>query len=201
MKKRKSLVLVTLLLLVGLTSIYVAGTYAKYTEDITGKSGSLVVAKWNFAGENSSNTLNVNLDETYDTDTLVSGKIAPGTSGSFSIALTNDDSEVGVTYELEIGTVTSSGNASNSIPENLKFYTDSTHSNLITSSNKVTGTLDAGDSVGTTATIYWEWAYETTDGDTADTNSGKASYTNGGTTLTVPVTITGTQVVPAVATP
>ena len=64
--RKKSLLVVVLLLLVGVTFGYVSSTYAKYTSQITGNSGSATVAKWAFASDNTTQTLSINLASTYD---------------------------------------------------------------------------------------------------------------------------------------
>ena len=183
--KKTSWVIIVLLLVVGVTSGYVASTYAKYTSDLGTKNGTATIAKWAFSDENSSRTLNLALDQTYDPDTLSSGKIAPGTSGSFSIELSNVNAEVAVNYELAIGTATNK-------PTNLKFYSNSNHTTELVN-NKLTGTLAPG-AAATTKTIYWQWAYETTNGDAADNTAGEGAATNA--SMTIPITITGTQAQP-----
>lgn len=194
-KKKRSWILIVLLLLVGLTSGYVVSTYAKYTAEIS-RGGSATVAKWSFEGDNSTSTFNINLAENYDASTLVNDRIAPGTSGSFDIALVNTNSETGVNFTVKVGTVTASGTGG-VVPANLKFYKDAAHTTELTASG-ITGQLTAGDSTGKTVTIYWQWAYETgtvTDGiatgDEADNTAGAA-----GSTLTVPVTVSGVQTTP-----
>lgn len=191
-QKRKSLILIVLLLLIGVTSGYVAKTYAKYTAEVSG-NGAAVIAKWNFDTENEITTINVALDETYDSSTLVEGKIAPGTVGSFAINLTNADSEVGVDFEINIGTVSN-------VPTNLKLYSDDSYTTELTTAN-ITGQISAGDSTGIEAKIYWKWEYETgsvtngiASGDSADTTDGKSAKT-----LTVPVIVKGVQTEPGVA--
>lgn len=187
MKKNKKtpLIIMTLLFVVGLTSGYVANTFAKYTSDLGTKNGTATIAKWAFTNENSTRTLSMSLDQTYDPNTLANGKIAPGTSGRFSIQLSNENSEVAVNYELNIGTGTN-------VPTNLKFYTDAGHQTLATN-NTITGTLAPGASA-TTITIYWQWAYQTENGDSADNESGTGAITNAN--MTIPITITGTQAQP-----
>ena len=170
-KKRKALVIV-LLLLFGLTAGYIAATYAKYAGSFNG-SGTVTVAKWAFEDDNSSQTFTINLDKTYDVDTLVDGKIAPGTSGSFTIALSNANTEVGVDYTITLGSTTNK-------PTNLVFN----------GGGAITGTLKPGQT-GVTETITWEWPYETTDGDADDTTDGETANT-----MTVNATITGVQVEP-----
>ncbi len=191
MKKKKSLMLIALLMMVGLTSGYVASTYAKYTASVSG-NGSVTVAKWDFANENAfgdeGKSFTVNLDGTYHASTLVAGKIAPGTQGSFDVALTNADSEVGVDFSVTVGTVTDK-------PTNLKFYTDNTYSTELTASDPITGQIAAQDGTGVTLKVYWQWVYETgtvtagiAEGDQADTEAGLAA-----SSLTVPITIKGVQ--------
>ena len=170
-KKRKLLVIV-LLLLFGVTAGYIASTYAKYAGTVNG-SGTVTVAKWAFESDNSNTNFTIDLSKTYNADTLVGGKIAPGTSGSFVIELSNENTEVGVDYTINLGNVTNK-------PTNLTFNGGTTY----------TGTLTPGET-GKEVTINWEWPYETTDGDADDTADGEAANT-----MTVNATITGVQVQP-----
>ncbi len=181
--KKKSLVLIIMLLLVGLTSGYVASTYAKYTSKVEGSKATATVAQWAFATDNASQTIAVSLDKTYDPDTLVAGKIAPGTSGSFNIAVSNANSEVGVDATIEMDYDYAK------LPTNLKFYSDENHQNEI-ETDGYTVTL-APHAASQNVTIYWAWAYETSNGDAADTTDGEAHES-----LEIPVTITGVQVQP-----
>ena len=57
--KKTSLIIMILLLVVGVTTGYVASTYAKYTSSLPEKSGTATVAKWAFTSENASKTLSV----------------------------------------------------------------------------------------------------------------------------------------------
>ena len=183
--KKKSLVLIVLLLLVGLTSGYVASTYAKYVSVISGSKATATVAQWAFETDNASQTVVVSLDNTYDADTLVTGRIAPGTSGSFNIAVSNASSEVGADVTIVMDYEYAS------LPTNLIFYTDQAHQNDIDTSG-YTVSLAAG-ATSQNVTIYWAWAYETTDGDDEDTADGEAHAS-----LQIPITITGVQTTPSV---
>lgn len=184
-KHSKSMLIVILLLLVAIATAYVGNTYAKYTESVSG-NGTATVAKWDFTTDNTISTLDIDFTDDYDSSTLVEGKIAPGTSGSFAISVKNTHTETGVNFTLALGTATN-------VPTNLKFYKDSTFTTEITpGSGTITGQLAALDSTGLDVSIYWKWNYETTNGDTADTTNGKAA-----TELTIPITITGTQVPPS----
>ena len=186
MKRKKSLLVIVLLLLVGLTGAYVSSTYAKYTSTIDDNSGSVTVAKWAFATDNASQDLTIDFTETYDATTLVGDRIAPGTSGSFNIAVVNTNTETGVDFTLKIKSATN-------VPTNLKFYSDESFSTVITpGTGTVTGQLAAGDATGLSVPIYWKWEYETADGDGADTTDGEAAKS-----LTIVAELTGVQTPPS----
>lgn len=186
MNKRKT-ALVVAFIVAGVAILgLAAAVYAKYISSIT-KTGTATVAKWAFTTDNESGNVTCRLDETYDPDTLVANKIAPGTSGYCPIEISNANTEVGVHYKIEPSTVTNK-------PANLKFYTDSAHQNEITGSVAKEGDL-APNTAATTVYIYWNWAYEdSTDAyDTADTTDG----TNANT-MTMTFDVTGTQIEPSV---
>ena len=188
---KKSLFAIALLLLVGLTSRYVAGTYAKYASEIKDNNGTATVAKWAFKTDNAVQTLTINLDETYNPTTLVANKIAPGTSGSFNIALSNENTETGVDFTVKLNSVTDK-------PANLKFYKDSAHTTaLVPGTDTITGQLVAGENNFAGVDIYWAWelgdSNEVTDSvNVADTSDGEAAKT-----LTIGVDITGVQTTPS----
>ncbi len=185
-KKKNSLLLIILLLFVVLTGGYVASTYAKYTSTITGNNGTATVAKWDFEDDNQATTLTIALDQTVNASTLVANRIAPGTSGSFQVALKNTDTEVGVDFVVALGAITGK-------PTNLKFYKDSSYSTELTpGTSTITGQLAAKDGTGVNVPIYWKWDYETANGDATDTSDGEAAAS-----LTIALTITGTQVAPS----
>lgn len=189
MKNKKSLLVLVLLLLVGLTSGYVASTYAKYTSEIKDNNGEATVAKWAFTTDNTKQTLTINLAETPDASTLVNGKIAPGTSGSFDVALKNTNTETGVDWTIKLNDVSNK-------PTNLKFYKDAGHTTELTpGTSTITGQLAAKDSTELKVPIYWEWKYETdaiATNDPIDTQDGEAANT-----LTIGVDITGVQTQPS----
>ena len=176
--KKKKLLVIALLLLFGVTAGYVASTYAKYASTFEG-SGTITVAKWAFEDDNDPMTIDIDLATTYDADTLIGGKIAPGTSGSFAIDLSNANTEVGVDYSISL----SNTNA----PANLVFTSGG---NAI--SGPITGTLTPGQT-GETVTVNWEWPYYTSAADDVeDTTDGENANT-----MTITATITGVQVEPA----
>lgn len=193
MKKRNYALVVALLFVTVLTGVVVFNTVAKYTSTVT-KNGNVTVAKWNFATDNAGDTYTISIAPTAATSTLVNGKIAPGTNGSFDIAIVNTNSEVGAEVTVALGNVTAAN--SGTVPSGLKFYSDNAFQNEITPGTFTkTGKLSAGDATGLTTTIYWQWAYEVdAAGNTADTTAGES-----GASLTIPVTITGTQLNPNTA--
>lgn len=190
-KKRSAVLLLVLLLLVAISASYIASTYAKYTSEIKDNNGTATVAKWAFDTDNAVQSLTINLAGTYDPTTLVANKIAPGTQGSFDIAVKNGTSEVGVDWTITLKDVTDK-------PKNLKFYKDSGFTTELTpGTSTITGQLIAGDSTGLTVPIYWKWAYETTEiatNDPIDTTDGEAAKT-----LTIGVDIKGVQTEPGAA--
>ena len=91
MKKRNFILVLVLLMLFG--GIFVIqDTLAKYYSKAN-KDQTIQVAKWDFDNENLSKDLTVDLQPTVDASSLVNNKVAPGTKGSFSIKLTNANTE------------------------------------------------------------------------------------------------------------
>ena len=183
-KNRKNILIVVLLLLLTVTASFAVYTYAKYTSTVNDKSGSATVAKWDFVNDNQA-TLLTSFRDTYDSSTLVAEKIAPGTKGSFKVKLVNTRTEVGVSYSVKVGEITGK-------PTNLKFYSDAGCTNELMA-NGITGTLAPKDSTGVDVAIYWKWEYQTENGDAADTSDGESAGE-----LSIPISITGTQVQPTV---
>ena len=175
--KKNSLLLIALLLLVGISSIFVAGTYAKYTSTITGTQGEAVIAKWAFATDNASVDMDLDLTGSIAASTLTADRIAPGTSGTFTIELSNEHSEVAVDYTISFGTVTPT----------IAGLTLTSGGSAIPASG-LTGTINVGQTQN--VVINWTWDYNGNDSD--DTSHGEAGGETG-TKLTLPITITGVQ--------
>ena len=201
----KMLKLTSFVLLVTMIALtLVSGTYAKYTSSASG-TDSAVVAKWDIkagvsGGETSitgSNaTVAFNLFDTIndtgntaaETD-VATGKIAPGTAGSFEMSIKND-SEVTARYGINY-TVTG-----NNVP--IEFSTDG-GSNWVTSLSNVTASDSTKIAMNSSATVtvMWRWAF---------TGAGSANYTESQTdatdtalglstpTVTVAATLTVEQV-------
>jgi len=184
--KKKSIAIIVLLLLVGLTSGYVSSTYAKYVKTLDNAEATTTIAKWDFKKGTNYGVFEISLPATVDPTTLVANRIAPGTSGTFTIDLDNSGSEVGVQYEIAFATATG-------VPSNLVFKQNSTTLNV--AGSKVVGTIPAGQS--DSIALDWEWPYETSgtlateDGE--DTTNGEAATR----TMTLTATVNGHQVAPS----
>ncbi len=204
-KKKKTMLVAAIVLGIAVLGL-AAGVYAKYIASFTADGDIANVAKWAFEDENDDDgLLECKLDKTYDTNTLSSGKIAPGTSGTCTFSVTNKNSEVGVNYTITLSGVTNQ-------PTNVKFYktknvngNDVTYADpLTTTSGKVEGTINAKDSNEQTETIYWVWPYETgavadgiAEGDSADTTDGEgAAAAAEAKKMTATFAIKGVQVQP-----
>ena len=208
MKKQQKIGIIALVALAAIGSYFIAGTYAKYTSEISG-TGTATVAKWKWtigssvidSAEDATNGFTFDLFDTIkDSDLsssesdVASGVIAPGTSGSFDIDITNN-SEVNATYAIAF-TETNTGN----IPIE---YSSDDGTTWVTSVNSlnVSATSIAMNASATTTTIHWRWAftgsassnYTSTQTDATDTALGFGANTSPAT-VQVTATITVTQV-------
>lgn len=199
--------IVVLVALVAVCSYFIAGTYAKYTSTISG-SDTATVAKWAWTINNSVidsaedaangftfdlfNTITDSDIESAETD-VASGVIAPGTSGSFDIEITNG-SEVNATYAISLAETNASG-----IP--IEYSSDGTNWVSGVNSFNVNATeIDMGDTA--TTTVYWRWAftgaqstnYQSTQTDASDTALGFSANSNPAPSVQVTATVTVTQV-------
>lgn len=168
-KTKKFLTIIVALLLIILIQA-IGVTYAKYitSDNVTGEAE---VAKWAFQikkeGEESKT---IKLVNTTDKQTLINGKIAPGSSGAILITLDGTGSEVDMEYNLKFY------NEQNK-PTNLYFtYMGNNYSSLSEIEN-ITGTIKHSNSTKQREiAVLWKWGYETgssteekTKNDTIDT--------------------------------
>ena len=190
MKSRRILSLAIVLIVVVL-SLGIVYTNAKYTSTVTGNvSASVAKYVFNLIGTdsyNSKHTLsNLVLAQTCEPETLIDGKIAPGTSGSFDLIVNCDGAEVGIGYNI---TFTNTSENARELPTNLVLTLDGQAWNF---EDGISGTIDANSNQKEVIhTIAWNWAYETADGDEADTIDGQNSFD-----YTFDITAVGTQVNP-----
>lgn len=192
MTKKKKIIIGLCALAVILLTVIGGVVLAKYQTQVTG-DGIANVAHWAFEANGFGSTMQtIALNENYNPDTLINGKIAPGTQGSFDIVLDATGSEVGVDYNVAFL------NEQNK-PSNLKFrYNGETYSTLDGLTNVLAGRIDANDSNKLRIlTIEWIWDYETGDSnqissnDITDTIEGMNAFD-----YTFDVVVTGTQSAP-----
>lgn len=165
-----------------ITMSLTAGTLAKYASEASGNA-TATVAKWAIkftdGGSNTyDDTTDIALtlkDTTLGADLVTDGKIAPGTSGKFQLAVDGTGTEVAFDYTitLAIGKITE-GSDTLSTKAPLKFYSKYTagatdNVELVTSGTgtdeiaTLTGTIkaakdgDAADAQKQTIDVYWVW--------------------------------------------
>lgn len=151
-KKISKLLCVALLIVVLQTMGY---TYAKYvsSEKATGQAE---IAQWAFQiKKDGETTKNIDLGSTVNRDTLVNGKIAPGTSGVISIVLDASGSEVDLDYTVKF-------NNEQNKPDNLYFTCAGNQYSNLSDIDTIQGTMEY-DAVQKTREIVvlWNWGYET----------------------------------------
>lgn len=191
--KRKIVLSVLLLLLLTFALLLVGKSYSRYLTQVEGK-GVIQLAKWAFLVNGQTATItNLNLANTYNSDTLVENRIAPGTKGSFDIKIDTTGSEVGIDYKVIFTNEQSK-------PQNLQFIYDGHKVNSIKELEEfLKGTIEANSEEKIkTMTIEWNWPYETGNlqnekilADARDTQDGKALEQ-----YQFDITIIGTQVQP-----
>ena len=190
MKKNNNLtkVLVIMLILTMLALIAIAGTYAKYTTEITG-TGTAVVGSWNINVTKDSdpleNNFKINLADTITSADNANDFIQPGSAGSFVIKVENKGDVPAVVKAVLT-------NQSTSLFKQGQFTISAAGD--ATGSDGVVIEPDTSKDV----TITWAWDYEmaenTTTSDADDTTIGKAAT---GTEETIcNIKLTATQVDP-----
>lgn len=204
MKKNRMMRLASVLLVLTLlTTSVISGTFAKYTSKVSGNDKA-TVAKWSIEVNGTeiatTNPATVTFDLFQDTtqydeegNDVATGKIAPGTKGSFNFKVENT-SEVSAKYTITFTTTFPTGITS----DRFKFYSDAAMTNEIalvdgkyTAANAVE--IEVGDSEADTVTVYWQWTFGEDSDDTGDTALGILAQNNA-TVVTVTPTITVEQV-------
>lgn len=193
MSKKKTALLVICILLAIILSFIGGKTFSKYVSEVKG-TGTAEIANWVFKVNGKEDVVqNVNLLSTYNNETLINNKVAPGTSGSFNIVVDATGTEVGVDYRIQFLNESEK-------PQNLIFtYDDQQYTTIQDLEKDLSGTINANDENKTrTITINWEWQYETGENeneinqnDKIDTNNAKQLEN-----YTFDIYVTGTQVMP-----
>lgn len=199
MKNKSTNTILNLIAIILIATIIVSSAiglyaWAKYKSKINGVADAQV-AKWHFdlsntEGTSLSETGTIDLAETIDFEHVASNRIAPGTYGLFQMVVDTRGTEVNLLYEIEV--------ALTDCPTNLNFYTDSEHKNLISKEgNKLTFaeylTHTQAINYNETINIYWNWPYETLDGNNSSTAGDAQDNLDQGKTVTMKITATGTQ--------
>lgn len=190
MRTNKTLRIASVLLIaVLMTTCIIGGTFAKYTSNfaVTAKQG---IATWNVTldstdQDTATEGIQINLADTVldandaaETD-VKSGLIAPGTKGSFKIAIKNA-SQVKANAVLTLTVPT--------LPTGMTLKNGAT--TLSAGERTVTVDIDMEQSTATEVEFTWEWVYDTETAGENDTND----LTFQGQTLSIPVAIAVTQV-------
>lgn len=193
MNKKKTALLVICVLLAIILSFIGGKVFSKYLSEVKG-TGTAEIANWVFKVNGKEDVVqNVNLLSTYNNETLINNKVAPGTSGSFDIIVDATGSEVGVEYVIQFL------NESDK-PQNLVFtYDNKQYTTIQELEEDLIGTINANDENKTrTITIGWEWQYQTGESeneinqnDLIDTNDAKKLEN-----YTFDIYVVGTQVMP-----
>lgn len=187
-KTRKIITLTFAILLIVLVQV-IGVTYAKYiaSENATGQAE---IAQWAFQiKKDGETTKNIDLGSTVNSNTLVDGKIAPGTSGQFIITLDATGSEVNTTYSLKFA------NEKNK-PKNLYFTYKGEKFKSLGEIGEIVGTIRYNDVVRTHGIpISWVWSYETGTSTTDIATNDKIDTENANaiTEYTFDAVVTATQ--------
>lgn len=193
MTKSKKIILAIAVLLCILLAFIGGQAYAKYITEIKG-NGIAEVATWSFkVNDQKEHIQEIKLASTYNNETLVNNKIAPGTSGNFNIIVDATGSEVGIKYNIVFSDEANK-------PTNLKFiYEDQEYDSIQELENNLSGVINANEENKTkTLNIGWKWDYETGQeeeeiaaNDLIDTKDAEKLQN-----YTFKVSVTGTQVEP-----
>lgn len=171
--KTKKIIRITFAILLVVLIQFMGVTYAKYMTADKG-TGQADVAKWDFKiRELGKETKNIKLVDTTNNDTLVDGKIAPGTSGQIVILADGEGAEVDMDYTLEFT------NEQNK-PDNLYFTYNGRNYKSLEEIGTISGGIDHESEARNAAiVIKWQWPYQTgvedsvAANDIIDTNNAK----------------------------
>ena len=193
MSKKKKVIIVSSILIIMLIAFIGGQAYAKYISQVRG-NGIAEIATWSFKVNGQKEQVQeIKLVSTYNSETLVNNKIAPGTSGSFNIIVDATGSEVGIKYNIKFAEESNK-------PQNLKFvYGGKEYDSIKQLGDELSGTISSNEEDKTrTINVQWKWNYET--GSSAEQiNANDIIDTNDAISIanyTFQVIVTGTQVEP-----
>lgn len=174
------------------------GVLAKYIS-VLHADGEAQIARWSFRSSLKNNgqavtNSTIQLQNTYNKETLTNGKVAPGTAGEFSIQIDGTGSDVGIEYQVEF----KEKEGKEVKPSNLKFSLDG--ENYVGSIHELEETLQGeitADEINKVKdyTVFWQWLYETEpleQNDLLDTKEANLIQN-----YAFDIVITGTQIHPS----
>ena len=187
-RNKPIIILIALLLITAIAfSMY---AYAKYKTTLKG-NGTATVAKWSFKVNEQTQTIpDIDLATTMKkVNNVAENKLAPGTEGSFDLNLDATGSEVAIDYNIKLAVTEK--------PSNLRFYTNSSYTKEIASTDgvmNVSGVMSL-EEIKTiqTKTIYWKWAYQTGTAANDIVANDKIDTADSKKSVTMTITVTGTQ--------
>lgn len=190
--KKKAVIIIAILVAI-ILSFEGGQTYSKYVTEVRG-DGTAQIATWDFKVNGQKEEVQtISLGSTYDSSTLVNGKIAPGTEGNFQIKVDATGSDVGIDYKIKFSDETTK-------PANLKFYYQEVEYNSVLElGDALSGNINADDENKLkTFDIKWKWNYETGSNPTEVASNDKIDTQNAQeiTNYEFDVIVSGTQVLP-----
>ena len=193
MSKKKKIIIAVAILSCIILAFIGGQSFSKYVSEIRGE-GTAEIATWDFKVNGGSEQIQaINLISTYNNETLIDNKIAPGTEGSFNISIDGTGTDVGIDYHIKF-------EEGGTKPTNLKFiYDDYEYNSISELEDKLSGRINANDeNKSKQFTIKWKWLYETGQNDeekarnnTQDTEDAKKL-----SQYSFNVIVSGTQVAP-----
>lgn len=196
--KKKTLIIITVIVLLCVLVLLAKTVLAKYIS-VLQANGEAQIAKWSFENNFKNNGQSVTnsqiqLQNTYNKESLVNGKIAPGTSGDFSIEIDATGSEVALEYIVKF----KEKEGKEVKPTNLKFSLDEGKtyvSSLKELESKMQGIIYANEENKVQEYhILWQWTYETDPIDQNDQLDTQEAINI--SNYSFDIIITGTQLAP-----
>ena len=213
-KNAKKIGTMALVAVVAIGTYFVSGTYAKYTSKMSGNDKANVAKwAWNINGKDFKsandltesytfdlfNTIKDTKDSANETD-VADDLIAPGTTGSFEITITNN-SEVNATYAIDFTETKSDTTLPIEYSLDGANWKKSANEIDIAASETDTKLTYNGSTNTVTKKVYWRWAFEgskstnytSAQTDETDTALGFAANTTA-PTVEVKAEVTVTQI-------
>ena len=100
LEKKKRFLNILIIVIISVISFLTWLVFNKYNTAIKGE-GLAEIATWNFKVNGKKEEIQtIDLASTINNETILSSKLAPGTSGSFDIIIDATDTQVGIKYNI-----------------------------------------------------------------------------------------------------